>query len=89
MALQKTIEFGNGLTCPNAYIKVFTVGGGKEKVTIEIGISKDKAFSDAQNYIEKRYAEFIPSVIETSPNFIKQGYEYLKTMADYTGAIDV
>ncbi len=88
MALQKTLEFTDGLTCVNAYIKVLTVGGGKESATIEMSVAKNKNYSDDYNFIEKRYVEFIPSVDETAPNFIKQAYEYLKTMPTYADAID-
>lgn len=89
MALQKDLAFSNGLSCTAAYIKVFSVGGGKEKAVIEVSVAKDKTLSDTNNYIEKRYYNFTPSVLESAPNFIKQAYEYLKTLSEYTDAVDV
>lgn len=70
---------------PNAYIKIDFLNGSKEKIILEIGIysKKDgiKILSDEQT--------FNPSVLENSSNFIKQGYEYLKTLDKYKDSVDL
>lgn len=69
----------------NAYIRIDNLGGNKNKITLDIGIytQKDgiKIMSDNQ--------EFMPSVFDISTNFIKQGYEYLKTIDKYKNAVDL
>jgi hypothetical protein len=88
MALLMNVEFANGLTCQNAYLKVISVGGGKEKAVIELAVSKGKTFSDAGNFIEKQYYDFVPSVLDDAPNFIKQAYEYIKSLSEFIDATD-
>jgi len=89
MALQKNIVFTNGLVCDNAYIKILSVGGGKENAVIELAVFKDKSYSDNNNFIEKEYFNFVPSVAENAPNFIKQAYEYLKSLPEFVGVVDI
>lgn len=88
MALSKTIELNSGITCENAYIKIVGLGGNKEVCSLSIGIFKDKTYADGNNYIQILNKEFIPSVADDAFNFIKQGYEYLKTTNEYNGATD-
>lgn len=89
MGLQKTIELQNGLKIENAYLRIDTVAGYKGGIDISVNsyLSKE-AFVNGQGYLEQRGEHFVPSVEEGSLNFIKQGYEYLKTLPEYTNAID-
>ena len=79
-------EFTKPLTLTGAYIKILNVEGSKENVKLTVGIYKD---STKQSLIYTKNYSFVPNVAENSENFIKQGYEYLKTLAEYEGAIDV
>lgn len=88
MALNLNMRLNNGLNIENAYIKILSVGGNKLNAVIEIGIFVDKIYTD-NKYIEKKFYNFIPSVEDTSKNWIKQGYEHLKTLDEYKYSIDV
>lgn len=94
MALQMNVESVIGLTLPNAYIKIDFVSGNAASLSLTVSTYVSKTVSDqAKNgekrWVEQRYIIFIPSVEDGSPNFIKQGYEYLKTLPEYAGATDV
>lgn len=90
MALKKTITLNSGLTVENAYIRIDTVSGYKGGLDISVNsyISQE-AFNNGQEYLEQKFYNFIPSVEDTAPNFIKQGYKYLKTLQEYIDAIDI
>lgn len=89
MALQKRhtiIVFGKELAFDEAYQKILKVTGNKNRLEINLAVYDDSL----QKYlIESRVFYFSPSVDEGSSNFIKQGYEYLKTLEEYKDAIDV
>lgn len=89
MALIKNIILNNGIIVNNAYIRVDTVNGCKGGLTISVNsyISKE-AFDNGQGYLEQKFYYFIPSVEDGSLNFIKQGYEHLKTLPEYVDAVD-
>lgn len=89
MALQKTITLNNGLVAENAYIRIDTVSGYKGGIEVSVNsyISKT-AFASGQGYLEQKIHGFIPNVADDAPNFIKQGYEYLKTLPEFEGAVD-
>lgn len=70
----------------SAYIKVLYVQGTKDKVEFSIGIYTNK---DSLQLIRTQDYVFTPSVDNSSSNFIKQAYEYLKTLSEYEGAIDI
>lgn len=88
MALSKTIIkniFGEELTLENAYIKIDSIQGDKNNIEFRV-----QMFNKTKEYlIDERFYNFIPDVLENSPNFIKQGYEYLKTLPEFQDAVDV
>jgi hypothetical protein len=61
--------------------KVISVSGSKTKLNVNV------LFSGDEMEFERSYI-FEPSVIDGSPNFIKQSYLFLKTLAEFTGAED-
>ena len=105
MALQKsiTIPAGTNLSAvypdfafcsknvnvdvPNAYLKIASVDGTKDSMNITV-----RAFTDRDNPIPFDYQKiytFIPLVSDGAENFIKQGYLHLKSLPEYTDAIDL
>lgn len=90
MALSKNIILQNGLEVENAYIRIDTVNGYKGSLSISVNsyISQE-AFQNGQPYLEQNIYHFVPSVEDNAPNFIKQGYEFLKTLDEYEDAIDI
>lgn len=89
MALSKDIILNNGLTVPNAYIRIDTVSGYKGELDISVNsYVSQEAFNNGQGYLEQKFYHFVPSVADGALNFIKQGYEYLKTLEEYADAVD-
>lgn len=88
MALRANIDtqdnFGRATTLTNCYVKIINVSADKSQAEMLVGI-----WDDAQNarYDLKKY-EFTPSVIDGSENFIKQGYEHLKSLDEFANAED-
>lgn len=79
------------VTVPNAYWKVeVNVGiqGGKNKLHCRLNCFKNQSIADTN---ENKYADFdfdfIPD-LNSADNFIKQAYEYAKTLPEFSGAID-
>jgi hypothetical protein len=87
MALSKENYNFGGRTLPNAYIIVDTVSGNKNScqvlVTIFEGTSREGTYIGTINH------QMPVDITNTAPNFIKQGYMYLKQLPDFSTAIDV
>lgn len=68
----------------NAYIKIDTITGDKNKIYLNIGIY------DKRNgtLVLRDKFEFIPDISNTAKNFLQQGYEQLKANR-YKKAIDL
>jgi hypothetical protein len=94
MALKKDFEFKypvvahlpwsaeteqRACTLKDAYIRVLTMEGSKEEQRAAVMISS----GDKQ--VSKTYT-FAPDM--NGPNFIKQAYEYLKTLPEFADAVD-
>jgi hypothetical protein len=89
MALCKNITLENGLTVENAYIRIASLSGTKYGLDITVhSYVSQQAYQDDKPFLERKIYSFVPDVGENSPNFIKQGYEYLKTLSEYQGAVD-
>ena len=68
----------------DAYIKIVNTNGDKELQNVEVA-----TYDSNQQYIlDKTNYSFTPDVSDTAPNFIKQGYEYLKRLEEYADAVD-
>lgn len=88
--LLKNYELVNGLVSNDAYVKIDTVAGNKTKIDLDIKvfISED-ASNNGLPSIDQLFHSFIPDISDSSVNFIKQGYEYLKTLPKFSKAIDI
>lgn len=89
MALAKQVvvtdNFGVDVTFDNAYIKITKVKGGKENLFISVN-----TYSQENGVLVKEETyTFAPSVADGSDNFIKQGYQHLKTLDKFASASDV
>lgn len=86
MALQQTIIHNIRLVGPtefNTYVKVATVTGTKEQMSIEVKYLKD---GPAGELIQALTFEFEPDML--GPNFIQQAYQFLKTLPEFSNAVD-
>ena len=80
----KEKEVHKEVTIINVYCKIKNISGTKVKISLDLAIlTEDKAKT-----IEILKYEYTPSVEEGSENFIKQGYEYLKTLPEFKDAED-
>ncbi len=75
------IENGTQRISFSAYIKVTLVNGNKNQINANVHFAGDVA------QFTKQYQVPV-SVQSDAPNFIKQVYEYLKTLEEFAGAED-
>jgi hypothetical protein len=73
----------------DSYALIYKLSGSKELLYIQLHwyIDQEARLNKKQPIGVKSYA-FTPSVETDSENFIKQGYEYLKTLPEFLNAID-
>lgn len=90
MAVLVNVELGSGLKVSNSYARINTVGGGKQGAVIEVNfyVSQDY-FQNGKLPVKTEYYNFTPSVDGGADEWIKQGYEHLKTLPEFIGVIDV
>jgi hypothetical protein len=89
MAIEKDITLKNNFSedsfFKNAYIQVAEISGTKKLLNIKVFIKKQ----DQVNVLDERVVSFVPSVDDGSKNFIKQAYEHLKTMEEFSNGKDI
>lgn len=90
MALQLSYDTEYGINLNNSYARIEEQSGGKENLYLRLRYYASKEAANAgKRWIEERIFEFVPSVEDSAPNFLKQGYEYLKGLPEFAIAIDV
>jgi hypothetical protein len=79
-----------GIEVESPYARVDSLSGSKYSISISLYYYvSQKAFqSGATNFMQDIFA-FQPSVDDGSKNFIKQAYEHIKSLAEFSDAIDV
>lgn len=86
MALQKTIavktDFDQEYIISNAYIRVDSINGGKDNLSVLVNSYKDK------NLAPIKTNRFLFQPAMDGKNFIAQAYDYLKTLPEFVGATD-
>lgn len=85
----RNVSLESGIEVETSYIRIDTVNGSKDELTISANYYIDKqASDDGKPLFKYETYNFHPSVADDSPNFIKQGYEYLKTLPEFSEALD-
>jgi hypothetical protein len=90
VALLKDLNLESGLYAHNAYHRISEVSGSKTQIRIDVlaYASQDKYTNGGTPIdIAKSYS-FVPDIADNAPNFIKQGYLYLKTLPEFANAED-
>lgn len=82
--LSQLNDFNKVFLIENVYCKINNINGSKENIEISVDVYKDK---EIKLLIERKTYSFIPS-LDSPCNFIKQGYDYLKTLDEYKDAVD-
>jgi hypothetical protein len=76
-----SVKTGEAKLAIAAYIKVQNVSGDKNNLNTNV------SFTDDNIQFNKSYT-FSASVNDNAPNFIKQAYEYLKTLPEFENSED-
>ena len=86
MALKKSTtlidNFGHSIEFSNCYIRVFEVSGGKEMISASMSWHSGAG----QRSLLVQSFQFVPDM--NGQNFIRQAYEYLKTLPEFANATD-
>ena len=85
MAIKKDVffekkGFEGKLIAQDAYWKIENIAGNKNQMHIEIYANVNG------EQIQRVVSTFIPSLDES--NFIRQAYQHLKTLPEFSGAVD-
>lgn len=89
MAIKLPFETGFGINLQDAYVKIENTNGNSVEQQLLIFVyASETARFNGKSPIDKMSYTFSCSVEEGSPNFIKQGYDYLKTLPEFAEAID-
>jgi hypothetical protein len=90
MAFQMGIESNMGVTFANSYCYIHKIGGSKDLLYIQVNWYADQeARVGNLKPIDSKGYSFVPEVEDDSLNFIKQGYLYLKTLQEFSNAVDI
>ncbi|OMD08402.1 hypothetical protein [Paenibacillus odorifer] len=91
MALEmKNNTLDTGITVASAYVRIDTISGSKDSISIGLNYYVNKnAVTEGKPFFKTEQYLFIPSVDDSSANFIKQGYEHLKSLPEFSEATDV
>ena len=87
MALQKTVEF-KGITVVDAYIKIAWAKVYKKDGVLTCWISVEEKANASAMVFDQSEMEFEYNLASVD-NALIQGYTFLKTLPEFTGAIDV
>ena len=90
------INIPSSVSLSDVYFRINSLEGNKSKLKINlVGVYtykiKDADMQqdcDAKEVVYSNSFNFAPCVDDGSANFIKQGYEYLKTLEEFKEAVD-
>lgn len=81
---KKQDHFYGTLSIPDAYWRVDKVASTKQRAICTVSVNKKD--NDHYVMVEEKIYDFIPNL--DGGNFIRQAYEYLKTLPEFSGAVD-
>lgn len=86
--VNKTLD--NGLKIVSAYVRVASFSGTKESIDFWINYYTDyESRKSGKPYILQEMYSFVPDLKEGASNFVKQMYQYMKTLEQFKDAINV
>jgi hypothetical protein len=80
-----SISMGQTEIEKECYIRVNQISGTKD----ELKFTMDFLDNESREHLMSKSFIFVPSVADNAANFIKQCYEYAKTLPEFAGYIDV
>lgn len=88
LKIDKTLD--SGITLQGAYVKITNINGNKDILDLSVCFYVSyQACRDGKPPVDYASHKFKPSVEQGTENFLKQGYMYLKTLAEFKGSLDV
>jgi hypothetical protein len=90
MAFKMDYQSDMGITLLDTYCYIHKIGGSKDLLTLQVNWYVDQeARLNSLKPIDSKGYSFVPEVEDDSLNFIKQGYLYLKTLQEFSNAVDI
>lgn len=90
MAIKKTIYLKSGVKIEDCYLKVVSLSGDQQQVGIVLGAFANKENADnGFPHIDLLEYYFEPNLDENAKEWITQSYNYLKSLEDFSDALDV
>lgn len=90
MAFLRNISLDNGLFARQAYCKIESISGDKERIGIVLKYYLDEqAARDRSIPLKQESYFYTPDLSETASNLFKQGYDYVKGLPGFESLIDV
>lgn len=77
--------FGQILSFPAAYFEIVYLSGTKEMITVQLNAYDNK---NKENLIDQFSFSFTPDTSSNAKDIFAQGYSYIKTLPNFSGAID-
>ncbi|NOU63184.1 hypothetical protein GC096_03875 [Paenibacillus sp. LMG 31461] len=89
MAILRAVETESGVMVENAYARIDTISGSKNQIAITLNYYLSQShYTDGKSYVHQEVYSYEPEVEGESDNFIKQGYEHIKSLSGFSKAID-
>lgn len=85
MALTKDTKF-KGITIPSAYIRVNNFSGNKDNIAFNVGFYGSADENGQREMFEQKAYQC--AYVLNGENAVKQAYEHLKTLPEFTGALE-
>lgn len=83
------MELESGLIVENVFVRIDTVSGNINSITIDVKLYASKDFFEqGKPYIKENVYEFEHDSSESAYNVFKQGYMFLKTLPGFEDARD-
>lgn len=89
MALSKTVTLGNGLSITDAYIKIDKVLGTKTSMQLMVSVYTSQSASEQYQPAQTYFYDFSSDYTDSAKNIFKQGYQYLKTLSNFSSATNI
>ncbi|MCC2381214.1 hypothetical protein LKM00_27865 [Bacillus wiedmannii] len=90
MALLVDKVINNGIEVRNVYARVDTIQGNKDKIEFSLNYYVNREqYKGGFGYLKQELYSYKPNVLDTSANFFKQAYDFLKTLDEFKNALSI
>src|SRR5690625_7151636 len=90
MGLQKDLELNSGFMVEDAYFRIDTISGNKNKITLSLVsyVGRNDVL-EGKSILNKESYSFTPDIIDSGMNFIRQGYGCIIINEEFQYAKDI